>query len=136
MARQHGYKGEVSIDPAGTTTYAPVASVRSWTGDFTRDAVDATCFGDASKVTLMGLRNAKGSLEFVWDPATTPDELIAVAFGDTPAGLKLTPSTLTPTKFFSGLAYRHASINVAHDGVNTGAANWTGAGDFDISTGP
>ena len=136
MARQHGYKGDVMIDPTGSTVYASVASVRSWTGDFTRDAVDATCFGDASKLTLMGLRNAKGSLEFVWDPTTTPAEIITVAFGDAAVALKLVPSTLTATTFFSGPAYLDASLNVSYDGVITGTANWTGAGDFDISTTP
>jgi len=134
MARQHGYKGEVAIDPTGASTYAPVASVKSWTGDFTRDAVDATCFGDLSKQTLMGLRNAKGVIEFVWDPTTTPDDIFAIAFGDTPVALKLVPSTLTATAFFSGLAYLDASINVQVDGVITGSANWTGAGDWTLTS--
>jgi hypothetical protein len=133
MARQHGYKGEVAIDPTGTTTYAPVASVKAWSGDFTRDAVDATCFGDASKQTIMGLRNAKGSLEFVWDPTTTPDQIFDIAFGDVPVGLKLVPSTLTATTFFSGLAYLDASIKVDVGGVITGTANWTGAGDWTLT---
>jgi hypothetical protein len=136
MARQHGYKGEVSIDITGVgTTYTPVASVRSWTADFTRDAVDATCFGDVSKVTLMGLRNAKGSLEFVWDPTTTPTDIIAIAFGDTEVMLKLTPSTLVATTYFSGMAWLDCSLNVAHDGVITGTANWVGGtGGWDITT--
>lgn len=136
MARQHGYKGDVLIDPAGATTYVTVASVKSWTGDFTRDSVDATCFNDASKVTLMGLRNAKGTLEFIWDPTTTPDDIFTIAFGDAAVGLKLVPSTLTPTAFFSGMAYLDASLNVSVDGVITGSANWTGAGDWTLSTTP
>lgn len=137
MARQHGYKGQVAIDPTGSSTYAPVGSVKSWTADFTRDSVDATCFGDPSKVTLMGLRNAKGTLEFVWDPTTTPTEIIAIAFGDVEVALKLVPSTLTATTFFSGKAWLDASINVAVDGVITGTANWTGGtGGWNISTTP
>jgi hypothetical protein len=134
MARQHGYKN-VLIDPTGSTTYASVASVKSWTGDFTRDTVDATCFNDPSKVTLMGLRSAKGTIEFVWDPTTTPDQIIDIAFGDVEVGLKLVPSTLTATTFFSGKAWLDASINVSVDGVITGTANWTaGTGGFTMTS--
>lgn len=137
MARQHGYKGDVMVDKTGASTFARVASCRSWTADFTRDSVDATCFGDASKVTMMGLHDAKGTIEFIWDPTTTPADIFGIVFGDTEVSLKLIPSTLTATTFFSGKAWLDCSLNVAVTGVISGSANWVaGTGGFTMSTTP
>ena len=110
MARQHGYKGDVLIDPAGTTTYATVASLNEWTADFSRERVDTTCFNDPVKTSLPGLPDAKGTFKGIWDPTTTPTHVFDIAFGDVAVGLKLVPSNLTPTNFFSGLAFLDASI--------------------------
>jgi hypothetical protein len=133
MARQHGYKGDVMIDPLGTTTYATVASIKSWTGDFTRARVDVTCFNDVTLTTLPGLPDAKGTFTGIWDPLTTPTQVFVIAFGDVAVGLKLVPSKLTATTFFSGLAYLDASINVAVDGAITIAGNWSAAGPFTLT---
>jgi hypothetical protein len=134
MARQHGYKGEVAIDPLGTTTYAPVASLNNWTLDTTRDRVDVTCFGDAQKQYVQGLSDLKGTFAGIWDPLTTPSEIFAIAMGDVAVGLKLTPSTLTATTFFSGLAYLDASIAVAVTGAITISGSFASAGDWALTS--
>jgi hypothetical protein len=134
MARQHGYKGDVLIDPTGATTYVTVASLNAWTADFSRDRADVTCFNDTTKQYVQGLSDAKGTIAGIWDPLTTPTDLFAIAMGDVAVGLKLVPSTLTTTTFFSGMAYLDASINVNANGAITVAGSWAGAGDWTLTS--
>ena len=90
MARQHGLQGDVLIDPAGTTTYATVASLnRVDCGFHARARSDTTCFNDPVKTSLPGLPDAKGTFKGIWDPTTTPTHVFDIAFGDVAVGLKL-----------------------------------------------
>ena len=130
MARRHGSTGQVAIDPAGTTTYVPVAALNSWTLDSARDKVDVTAFGDINKQYVVGLQDQKGTFSGFWDETSTPDTIFAVAAGDVPVGLKLTPSLVTPTYFASGLAYLDASIDVKSDGAVTISGEWVAAGPW------
>lgn len=133
MARQHGYKGQILIDPAGGTTYSAVASLNTWTLDMARDRVDATCFGDTNKVWLQGLPNYTGTIGGIWDPATTPTQIFDVVLGDIAVGLKLVPSTLTPTNFFSGLAFLDGSVNVSSSGAIAIAGTWVAADSWALA---
>lgn len=133
MARQHGYKGQVLIDPAGGTTYSAVASLNSWTLDATRDRADATAFGDTNKVWLQGLPNYSGTFGGIWDPTTTPTQVFDVVLGDVAVGLKLVPSTLTPSNFFSGLAYLDGGINVGIGGAIAITGSWVAADSWTVS---
>jgi hypothetical protein len=133
MARQHGSKGQVLIDPAGGTTYVAVASLTSWTLDASRDRADVTAFGDTNKQAVQGLPNYTGTIGYIWDPTTTPTQLWDVVLGDVAVGLKLVPSTLTATNFFSGLAYLDGSINVSSSGAITGSASWVAAGNWTLA---
>ena len=123
------------IDPTGTTTYAQVGSINAWTLDQTRDTVDVTAFGDTNKQYVVGLPDTKGTFGGFWDDLTTPDEIFNVAGGATPVGLKLVPSDITPTVFWSGLAYLDASINVSATGAVTISGNWVGAGPWTLDDG-
>lgn len=133
MARQHGYKGQVLIDPAGGSTYVAVASLNSWTLDMTRDLVDVTAFQDANKQYVQGLPDVKGTYSGWWDPTTTPTEIFDVVMGSAAVGLKLVPSSLTATAFFSGLAYLDGSINVAANGAVAISGNWAAAGPWALA---
>jgi hypothetical protein len=133
MARQHGSNGQVLIDPAGGTSYVAVASLNSWTLDATRDRAEVTAFGDTNKTWVQGLPNFAGSLGGFWDPTTTPTAIFDVAFGDTAVGLKLIPSSLTPTAFFSGLAYIDAGINVSSSGAITISGSWVAANSWSLA---
>ena len=130
MARRHGSTGQVAIDPDGTTTYVPVAALNSWTMDSARDKVDVTAFGDTNKQYVVGLPDTKGTFSGFWDETSTPDTIFAVAGGDVPVGLKLTPSLVTPTYFASGLAYLDASIDVKSDGAVSISGEWVAAGPW------
>src|SRR5262245_66299213 len=133
MARQHGYKGDLLIDPAGTTTYVTVASLNAWTLDLSRDRVDTTCFGDSVKQSAQGLADAKGTFAGIWDPTTTPTQVFDVAMGDVAVGLKLVPSTLTSTAFFTLMAYLDAAINVPANGAITISGTFAAAGPLTLA---
>ena len=133
MARQHGSLGQVLIDPAGGSTYVAVASLNAWTLDMSRDRSDATAFGDTNRVYTQGLPDIKGTFGGWWDPTTSPEEIFDVAMGAVAVGLKLVPSTLTATAFFSGLAYLDASINVGSGGTISVGGSYVAAGPWALA---
>ena len=55
-----------------------------------------------------------------------------VALGDVPVLLKLLPSTITPTHFFTGLAYLDAGIECAADGAVTISGSFVAAGPWTL----
>jgi len=129
MARRHGSKGSVEMDPTGGALAVVVASLNKWSLDMARDRADATCFGDTNKVYVQGLPDIKGDLGGIWDEAAS-QPLFEVALGDVAALLKLIPSTLAPTYLFTGLAYLDAGIEVAHDGAVTVKGSFVAAGPW------
>jgi hypothetical protein len=133
MARQHGSLGQVLIDPTGGTTYVAVASLNSWTLDATRDRVDVTSFGDTNKQVVQGLPDYSGTFGGFWDPTTTPTAVFDVIFGSIAVGLKLVPSTLTATAFFSGLAYLDGGISVSATGAVAITGTWAAGGNWTLA---
>lgn len=129
MARRHGSKGDVMMDPTGGATAVTVASLNSWTLDLARDRADATCFGDLNKVYVQGLPDIKGDLGGIWDEVAST-VLFDAALGDIAVMLKLIPSTLAPTYMFSGLAYLDAGLEVSHDGAITVKGSFVAAGPW------
>ena len=117
MARIHGKKGDVLLDPTGGDVPVRLASCDSWKLDLAKDRVDVTCFQDPNKVSVLGLADYSGDLSGAWDSETTPEQLFAVIFGDVPAMLHLLPSTLEPTFLFKGLANLDGSLSVSAKGA-------------------
>lgn len=132
MAQQHGSDGNVLIDPAGGSTYVAV-ELDSWTLDLTRDREETTPFQAANKRYVQGKPDIKGTIGGVWNSATTPTQIFDIAMGSAAVGLKLVPSTLTPTIFFSGLGYIDASINVNSKGAIKVTGTFVGAGDWTLA---
>ncbi len=134
MARIHGRHGEVAL--IDTSPAVILGSLNHWTGNFSRDYVEVTAFGDTEKQWVPGLPNREGTLSGfhnldVGSPASGDSEpLYEAAEGDTPVTLRLMPSTLEPEHFWSGLAYLDVSIDVAVNGVVTLNGNWKGAGTW------
>lgn len=130
--RIHGSKGDVMLDPAGGTGAAAVrvGSLNAWTLEATRDRVDVTAFQDVNRQFVQGLASITGTLGGFWNSAESGD-LFDVAMGDTPAYLKLIPSTLEPTFLWKGLAYLDASINVSATGAVTISSSWAAAGPWE-----
>jgi len=129
--RIHGSKGQVLMDPAGGdgTAAAVLASINAFTLDMARDKVDVTAFGDLNKTYVQGLPDIKGTIGGYYDSDSL--ELFDVAAGDVPAFLKLVPSSLQPTFFWSGLAYLDASVNVSATGAVTISSSWVAAGPWE-----
>jgi hypothetical protein len=126
--RRHGSKGSVSMDPTGGSTYAPIASLNNWTLDLSRDAVDVTAYGDTTKISVLGLPAGNGTLGGWWE-ALASDALFDAALGDVAVGLKLVPSTLDATAFFTLPAYLSMSIECPADGAVSISGNFVAAGD-------
>ena len=128
MARIHGSKGSVEMDPAGGALTVAVASLNSWTLEMNRDRVDVTAFGDTFKQWVQGLPNIAGSITGWYE--NTELDIFDVAQGDTAVTLKLIPSTLAPTHFWTGPAYLDASVNVTATGAVSISSTYVGAGDW------
>jgi len=130
MARIHGKKGDILIDPTGGATPTSLASSDSWTLDMSKDRVDVTCFQDTNKRTVLGLPAYSGSLSGCWDSSTTPEQLFAVVFGDVPAMLSLVPDTNDPTFLFKGLANIDAALDVSAKGAVTWSSKFDAADNW------
>ena len=98
MARRHGSKGQVKMDPTGGATTVAIGALNAWTLSLERDKADVTCFGDTTKQYVLGLPDISGDLKGVWDEALSP-ELIRVALGEVPVMLELIPSTIDPDAY-------------------------------------
>lgn len=130
MARIHGSRGQILMDPTGGTTYVAVASMNEWTLDFKRDKVDVTAFGDTNKQVVLGLPDYSGTFGGFWDKTTSPS-LFDVILGSVAAALKLVPDAVdVATTYFSGLAYLDGSINVSASGAVTVAGSFAAAGNW------
>ena len=129
--RRHGSKGQVKWDPPGGAGGATVVvgSLNQWTLDMARDKEDVTCFGDTNKQYVLGLPDIQGEINGIWDEEESP-EFLRAALGDVPVMLELVPSSLTPTFFFTGLAYLDGSLDCAADGAVTISSKFVAAGPW------
>jgi hypothetical protein len=134
MARRHGKQGEVLMDPTGADPGTPVliASIRNFTLDASSENVPVTAFGDTNVQYVKGLPSYQGELGGWFEATETA--LFDAAFAGTPVTLKLVPSTLDPTFFFSGLAYIDTGIECPADGAVSTTGSWVAAGNWTMTT--
>lgn len=135
MARRHGSKGQVLMDETGVAPGTPtlVASLNKWSLDMAREKAKVTAFGDTNHQYVQGLPDVKGSLGGWWDDEEL--RLFDVAQGEVAVILKLIPSSLAATAFFTGPAYLDASIEVGADGGVSISSEFVAAGDWTQPTG-
>jgi len=132
MARRHGSKGKVMMDPTGATSYVVVASLDKWTLSLATDKAEVTSFQDPNKVYVQGVPDIKGTVGGNWDDADL--SLFNVALGTVAPALELFPSTLgPPTAIFKGPAWMDANIDVDAKGKVSIGGNFVAAGAW---TGP
>ena len=129
MARIHGSKGQVMMDPTGGSTAVVIASLSTWDLSLKRDRVDVTAFGDTNKQWVQGLPDISGSIGGWYE--NTELDIFDVAAGDTPALLKLIPSSLAPTYFWSGLAFLDSQITVPATGAVAITSSFAAAGPWE-----
>ena len=130
MARIHGKKGNVLLDPTGGATGVALASCDGWELNLEKDRVDVTCFQDENKQSVLGLPSYSGSMSGAWDSATTPEQLFAVIFGDVPAMITLIPNTLEETFLFKGLGNLDGALSVSAKGAVTWSSKFDAAGPW------
>lgn len=132
MARIHGNRGRVKMDPLGGAATVVVASLNEWSLDIGRDRVDVTCFGDTNKQRVQGLPDYSGAIGGAWDKNTTP-ALFDVMLGDVAPFLQLIPDNNDPTFGYEGLANLDGSIKVSANGAVTIAGKWDAAGNWTMT---
>jgi hypothetical protein len=109
MAILTGRYGQVLYDPLGATATVPIISLNAWKLSTKTDKEDVSCFGDANKVYVPGLKDLSGSVGGFWNSADLT--LFEAADAATPGMLKLLPNQNEATFFWSGLAYLDADID-------------------------
>jgi hypothetical protein len=129
MAIQRGIYGQVGWDPAGGTAIVPIVSVNAWTGEFTTNYEDVTCFGDTTKVYLPGMPDAGGDLSGFFNSAELA--LFKAALATTPGTLRLTPNVNESAIFFQGKAWMSASIDCSLDAPKV-KGTWKAAGSWAV----
>lgn len=130
MARIHGSRGQVKMDPTGGSTVVTVASLNEWSLDMGKDRVDVTCFGDTNKQKVTGLPDYSGTFGGFWDATTTPGAVFDVILGSVAPFIHLIPDTLAPTFLFKGLANLDGNIKVSATGAVTIGGKFDAAGNW------
>jgi hypothetical protein len=130
--RIHGSHGRVAI--ADGSPSVVLASINKWALNRTRDRADVTCFEDLNKVYVQGLPDIKGTLGGFYDAGDGSPlsggnlALFDAAEGEVPVMLNLFPSSLFLERYWSGLAYLDASIDVAANGAVAISGTYAAAG--------
>lgn len=130
--RIHGSKGQMLMDPTGGATAVAVADINSWTLNLARDTADVTAFQDTNKQYVTGLPDIKGTYGG-WYNSVSYQVIFDAALGNIAVMLKLEPSSLDATNFFTGLAYIDAAINVPANGAVSISGNFVGAGPWTVN---
>jgi hypothetical protein len=113
MSRHHGKTGTILLSTTGSGTPAATVSLSGWTLDLSTDKVDVTCFGDANKVFVQGLKDVKGSFTGIWDD--TFDALFTAADSADGVNIILYPDiTNSPTKYWRGPGWLDASVDASN----------------------
>lgn len=128
MARIHGKRGSVLMDPTGGVTVVAVANLNEWTLDMKKDRVDVTAMGDTNKQSVLGLADFSGTLAGFWD--ATAVTLMDAIMADIAVKLHLVPDTAAATFLWKGLAYLDGNINVSATGAVTIGASFVAAGPW------
>lgn len=126
--RISGDRGSVLADPTGGATLVAIASLNKWSLSMAKEYYKVTSFGDTNQIYVPGLPDISGSIAGFWD--NTDVTLFDIAIGVVAPNLKLVPSTLDATFFFSGLAWLDASIDVGQGGAVTINGSFKGAGPW------
>ena len=110
----------------GTGAAAIVLSQSTWSLDLSTDKVDVTCFGDANKTYVQGLRDIKGTISGFWDNAD--DSLFDGSESTDGIKLYLYPANTAGTFYFYGPAWLDAKIDTSATGAVTVSASFVAQG--------
>jgi hypothetical protein len=119
------------VDPTGGVTAVAVANLNKWDLDLSTAKIDVTAFGDTNNQYVQGLPDFKGTLAGFWDSAEI--KLFTIAMGTVACFLKLLPSSLETTVFFSGKAWLDAKVSVDAKGAVTIGGSFVAAGPWTMA---
>src|SRR5262252_3204708 len=108
--RISGAHGQVMADKTGGATTVAIANLNKWDLDLATDKIEVTAFGDTNKVFVQGLPAFAGNVGGFW--ASDEVTIFQIALGTVACALKLLPSSLEATVFFSGKAWLDANVGV------------------------
>ena len=90
----------------GTTTLQQIDGTNSWSFDQSRDYVDTTSFGDASKTNVAGLPNASGDIGGIFNTVGNGTLVPNIFASSTERGIMIFPDiTNNPGWYASGKAF-------------------------------
>lgn len=100
----------------GSITFTNLTlGIKSWSLNYTADAIETTDFADSGKRTyLIGLTGGTATAEGFWDPGNTAVPGAGIATLTLTADTTATADTYAASAIMTGMV-----INVAVDGVNT-----------------
>jgi hypothetical protein len=128
-----GRNGQVKYDPAGTTPVV-IVSLNKWKLDLKTEKINVTCFGDANKVYVPGMKDLNGTISGFWNSDEVT--LFLAADADVPGLLELLPNATEPEFKWSGLAYMDASIDTAVEGAPAVQGTFMAAGPWEMGVAP
>lgn len=109
-----------------------VASLTSWSVEFSTDKEEVSAMGDTNKSYVAGLPDASGDLEGIWDDAGTWSLYTAAADG-LPRAFILYPTAETTAAKISGEAYFDYSVEGSVDGAIEFSGEWMAAGTITVA---
>lgn len=127
MARRHGRKGNLYVAITSGGALVRVASLTSWSVEFSTDKEEVSAMGDTNKQYVAGLPDASGDLEGIWDDAGTWS-LYTAATDGLPRAFILYPTSDTTAAKISGDAYFDYSVEGSVDGAIEFSGEWSAAG--------
>lgn len=127
MARRHGRKGALYIAPTNGAALVRVASLTSWSVEWSTDKEDVSAMGDTNKQYVAGLPDATGDLEGKWEDAATWS-LYAAATDGLARAFILYPTTDVTASKISGDAFFDYTVEGSVDGAVEFSGEWSAAG--------
>lgn len=131
MARYHGRKGRLYLATSGSGTAVPVASLSSWSLDYSTDREETTAFGDANKTYVQGLPDVSVEFSGFWDDSDSTVRTAAASADGSKAYLYI--STDAASKYAYGPCWVDFSVEVAVDGAATISGSIAANGSWGIN---
>lgn len=127
--RTAGRNAKIYIDVSANASGAasPVSYINSWSADLSRDAIDVTSFGDANRVSVMGLASASGQFDGIVDMGTATFKNVT---DGNARKLYLYPDSGTSTTYFFSTAYFDSSYSASVTDAIKVSMKWSAASEF------
>lgn len=131
MAVYHGRSGRVYLAPSGTGTAVPVASLSSWSLDYSTDTVETTSFGDTNKTYVQGLPDVAIDFEGFYNDADSTLYTASRSIDGSKAYIYI--STNANSKYLYGPCWVDFSLEAGVDGAVTVSGTLSANGSWGVN---